>query len=84
MINHETDIFTDVLDELERARKKFPNQDVWRMLSALTEEIGEVNKAILQFHDQPEYGVTKNDIRKEIIQSISMLCRVALDCGLEL
>jgi NTP pyrophosphatase (non-canonical NTP hydrolase) len=55
----------EILHELARARKKFPCQDVWTTLAALTEEVGELNQEILQFNYQSEKGKTVADIRVE-------------------
>jgi NTP pyrophosphatase (non-canonical NTP hydrolase) len=71
-----------VLHELARARAKFPTQDVWRTLAALTEEVGELNQAILQFHDEPAKGVTLDAIHKEARQVAVMAMRVVFDAGL--
>ena len=76
------DIYNEALDELDKARSKFPKQNIWVTLAALTEEIGELNQSILQYHERPE-DVQLEDIRKELVQSITMLLRVALDCELE-
>lgn len=75
-------LFGQALHELQRARTKFPEQDVWKTLSALTEEIGELNQAILQYHDEPHKGVTLMNIKLELVQSIVMLLRVGFDGGL--
>ncbi len=76
------DMTEDVLSELAKARKKFPTQDVWVTLSALSEEVGELNQAILQHHFEPAKGKTKEDIYKEAVQVATMAIRVALDTGL--
>jgi NTP pyrophosphatase (non-canonical NTP hydrolase) len=67
----------DLGAELRRARAKFPQQSFWRTLAALTEEVGELNQAILQHRD---YAT----IRGEAIQVAVMALRVANDCGLDL
>lgn len=72
----------DILTELMKARAKFPEQDVWVTLSALSEEVGELNQAILQHHFEPAKGKTKHDIYKEAVQVATMAMRVALDTGL--
>lgn len=68
-----------IVEELARARKKFPKQDVWITLAALTEEVGELNKAILEFTHEKDKGVTLKDIRKEAVQTCVMAMRVILD-----
>ena len=72
----------EILRELERARAKFPTQDVWITLAALTEEVGELNQAVLQMHHEPAKGKVLADIRKEAIQVACMAMRVVLDTGL--
>ena len=83
MTDHPAFIFNDVMLELKRARAKHPNNDVWVALAALTEEVGELNQAILQKHFEPEKGITYDDIRNEAIQVITVALRVLCDCGLD-
>jgi NTP pyrophosphatase (non-canonical NTP hydrolase) len=74
----------EILKELRRARIIFPVQDVWRTLAALTEEVGELNEAVLQvYSDDNLKGKTLADIRKEAVQVACMAMRVVLDTGLE-
>ncbi len=74
----------EILRELERARAKFPVQDVWITLAALTEEVGELNEAVLQCcSDSNPKGKTLADIRKEAVQVACMAMRVVLDTGVE-
>lgn len=72
----------EILRELERARKKFPEQHIWITLAALTEEVGELNQAILQFENEPHKGRTYDQIRKEAVQVACMAMRVILDTHL--
>ncbi len=74
-------LMNDVMDELRHARTKFPGNNVWVTLAALTEEVGELNKAILEINQEPEKGVTERNIREEAIQVIAMAIRVAIDCN---
>jgi NTP pyrophosphatase (non-canonical NTP hydrolase) len=67
--------------ELDRAREKFPEQTIWVTLAALTEEVGELNQAVLQFNQQPRKGVTHDQIYDEAVQVAVMAIRVALDCS---
>ena len=60
---------TDVAREVERARKKFPSPEA--VLTALTEEVGELSKAYL---DEPQPRVYA-----EAIQVAAMALRVALE-----
>jgi len=78
----EHEIFAKVVAELDRARTKFPDQDVWITLAALTEEVGELNQAILQKTFEPKKGKTNDDIRKEAIQVMTVTMRVLFDCGM--
>jgi NTP pyrophosphatase (non-canonical NTP hydrolase) len=74
------EFITLFVQELVRAREKFPCQDIWTTLSALTEEVGELNKAVLQHNFEPHKGVTENDILNEAVQVAVMAARVILDC----
>lgn len=74
----------EILRELSRARAKFPTQDVWRTLAALTEEVGELNEAVLQrYADTNPKNKQLADIRKEAVQVACMAMRVVLDCELK-
>jgi NTP pyrophosphatase (non-canonical NTP hydrolase) len=75
----------EILHELARARAKFPSPDrnVWTMLAALTEEVGELNQAVLQHVQEPAKGKTVTDIRGEAVQVAAMAMRVILDCNLD-
>jgi hypothetical protein len=55
--------------EVTRARKKFPRPDA--LMTALTEEVGELAKAML---DEPSVRVVA-----EAIQVAAMACRVAME-----
>jgi NTP pyrophosphatase (non-canonical NTP hydrolase) len=70
----------EILMELARARAKFPRQNIWTTLAALTEEVGELNQDVLQFNHEPAKGKTKESIRKEAAQVAAMAMRVVLDC----
>lgn len=73
----------EILIELEKARRKFPDQDIWITLAALTEEVGELNKAVLEFEHEPKKGVAYDKIRKEAVQVACMAMRVILDTHLK-
>lgn len=67
-------IITDIMEELAQARRKFPsNEDV---LPALTEEVGELNRAMLQQKHEPAKGRTHRDIYNEAKQTAVMAIRV--------
>lgn len=71
--------FAEVQRELATARQRFPRQDVWVTLAALTEEVGELNQAVLQYNFEPEKGKTEPQINKEAVQVAVAAMRVALD-----
>jgi len=70
----------EVLAELAKARSKFPEQSLFVTLAALTEEIGELNKAFLQYNFEPQKHVTRSQIRSEAVQSVVMVLRCMFDC----
>lgn len=76
-------VFDLINEELTRAREKFPKQNVWLTLSALTEEVGELNQACLQFNFEPHKNKTEDDILTEAIQVAVMAIRVLQDCNHE-
>lgn len=68
-------IITEILYELNRARSKFPdNVDI---LPALTEEVGELNQALIQHKHEPHKNKTHEHIFQEAIQTAVMAIRVA-------
>lgn len=68
-------IINEILCELANARSKFPsNVDV---LPALTEEVGELNQALIQQKHEPKKGKTDKDVYREAIQVAVMAIRVA-------
>ena len=74
----------EVYAELGRARAKFPQREgVWVTLAALTEEVGELNQAVMQYNREPAKGVTTADIRKEASQVVVMAIRVLFDCNVK-
>lgn len=77
---HETVFFDEVLAEYERARAKFPNNDgEFVTLAALTEEVGELNQAVLQLRYEPHKSKTEADVRKEAAQVCVMVLRLLFD-----
>ncbi len=65
------DWMTEVRDEMDRAREKFPKPDL--LLSAFSKEAGEVVKAVL---DAMVGKATLTDVRKELIQAAAMAGRL--------
>lgn len=74
-------------DMLERARRevmravnKFDNEpSPWVTLAALGEEIGELNKAVLESAFEQHKGVTLDNIKNEAMQSMAMLLRLMIE-----
>jgi hypothetical protein len=64
----------DVLMEVGRARGLFPMPN--KTLAALGEEVGELNKALL---DMDVDKATSIDVFKEAVQVAAMACRVAIE-----
>jgi len=69
-----------ILWELASARAKFPTQNAFVTLAALTEEVGELNQAVLQSKYEPHKGKRFEHIYAEAVQVAAMAIRVALDC----
>ena len=68
-------VISDIEVELAKARDKFPgNVD---LLPALTEEVGELNQAIIQHKHEPHKQKTHEDIFKEAIQTAVVAIRIA-------
>ena len=76
-------IVRDVLKEIERAVAKFPTwpTDPLHAFAVLGEEVGELQKAILQCTYEPHKS-TRDDVRTEAIQAAAMALRflLSLDC----
>lgn len=71
IIQSEKLFFQLVIEELERARSKFPENE--KNLAALSEEAGEVVKAML------DYGPGSKELVQECVQVASMALRVAIE-----
>jgi len=69
----------DVVLELGRAKELFPRwpTDPLHALAVLSEEHGELTKAILQLMYEPEKSGRKN-VRAELVQTAAMCLRMAL------
>lgn len=80
---NEKALIFDVISRLTKARAKFPAQSVWVTLAALTEEVGELNKAVLEYNHEPHKQVEPIHIYDEGVDTIVMAIRVVLDCKLE-
>jgi hypothetical protein len=68
--------FKEVMDELERARNKFPSwpDDPVHALAVIGEEFGELTKAVLECVYEPHKSTTR-DVRCEAIQCAAMALR---------
>lgn len=70
-------VVSDVFDELRSAESKFPGfpVDALHAMAVLQEEVGELQKAILQrVYDGPEKS-TEQDVRAEAVQVAAMALR---------
>lgn len=65
------------LAEWQKAVTKFPTwpTDPFHALAVVGEEVGELNKALLEHVYEPEKGVTLDDIREEAVQAAAMCLR---------
>jgi hypothetical protein len=71
------DRFLDSLEnEFQGACNKFPGNLC--NAAALTEEVGELNQALLQLQFEPAKGKTRADVYKEAIQVAAMAMKIAL------
>lgn len=66
--------FRDVERELSRARQSFPESK--HQLAALTEEVGELNEAMIEHH---RGRLNEHMVYKEAIQVAAMAIRVATE-----
>jgi NTP pyrophosphatase (non-canonical NTP hydrolase) len=64
-------LFKDSVEEAKRAKKKFPKPEL--LLTAMTEEHGELVKAIM---DCRQGKASQEDIKQEMIQLIAMIIRL--------
>ena len=85
-IYKDNEMMACIMEELRRARTKFPDQSDLVTLPGLSEEVGELNEAVLDFKyiaAEHRKGKTYADVKKEAVQVAVMAIRVALDCDLE-
>lgn len=68
-------ILSGIIQELIKAEEKHPNwpSDPFHQLAILTEESGEVAKAILDYQDGK---ATLRDIKTELMQTAAMCIRI--------
>ena len=67
--------YSDIDRELNRAKEIHPDfpDDMFRQVTIMNEEAGEVNKAVLHYHYE-DGCIT--DVRKELIQTAAMCMRM--------
>lgn len=72
-------VVRDILREVERATELFPTwpTDPLHAVGVVNEEVGELNKAVLQELYEPHKN-KNGDVRKEAIQTAAMLIRFAI------
>jgi len=72
------DVFALVVEELKRARKKFPVPHF--MMTAVTEEVGELARAVLHKVAPEEIDpYAADDVIKEAVQAISTIVRLVVE-----
>lgn len=71
-----TDIIDEVINEVGRATNKFPTWPTRALdaVAVLNEEVGELNKEVLQMTYEP-HKTNREEIRKEAIQAAAMAIR---------
>jgi len=67
------EFLSQCIEEVERARQLFPHPK--HLLHALTEESGEVTKAVLNLYNDKD-GATINDVKEELVQLVAMAIRL--------
>ena len=67
--------YSDIESELNKAIAKHPNypDDMFRQVTIMNEEAGEVSKAVLHYHYEDG---SISDVRKELIQTAAMCMRM--------
>lgn len=75
MTKFDQQMFNDIIDELKRARTKFPYTE--DLMTALTEEVGELAQALLDI----KYKKTKTarDVWEEAVQVANLAIRIATE-----
>jgi hypothetical protein len=81
-IYNEQMFWCEVIDELQRARVKLPTTESISTIFALTEEVGELLRDVLQQRFESDKYRGYGELRKEAVQVAVMAIRVALDCEL--
>jgi hypothetical protein len=75
--NNKVQFFKDFCEELERARSKFPDQNLDITAIALAEECGEACRAYLHaFHEKPIHPMALTEMQKECVQTAVMAFRL--------
>ena len=74
MTDFTANMLNDIAEEVERARKSFPGNA--HQLTAMNEEVGELNQAMIQL--EYEQGSAES-VYKEAVQVAAMAIRVATE-----
>jgi len=74
MFHQHSDVYNDVIDELNNATRKYPNwpTDMLHAVAVVNEESGELTRAVL---NHVYHGDSIEDIRLEAIQTTAMAIR---------
>lgn len=70
--------FKGVDKALSLAKVKHPNypRDMYEQVAIITEELGEVSKAVLEYHNEKEKNIKFEDIKNELEQTAAMCIRM--------
>lgn len=82
MKSNRASLYAEVISEVEKAEEKFPKwpTDPIHALVILMEEVGELNKDVLQMVYEP-HKTNEAKIREEAIQSAAMAMRFLFSLG---
>ncbi len=75
------EFLNNVRNEMERIQEKWPSNE--NNLAALTEEVGELAKAMLEREYEPKKGIHRGEIYREAVQVAAVALKIALfgdDC----
>ena len=69
-VRRELDLIVNELVFAEIKHPNWPNDDMYKQLAIVLEEMSEVGKAVLQFHDE---GLLKSDVAHELRQTAAIV-----------